>query len=397
MTDNSSQSSSAAAATFWTELSSEKESLWAELNAIDAALGSSKPASSSSKERSELRTRQARVQLAILDLEGKVTQALVFLPAYDERLYKQQIQELKAAAKRQKDALAPKARFSFRTKTAPTKKAPVPVPVPAPESDLGPASTGPASLGALIAKPLTELNEPTHTTADPAATLADFADSYHTIGALPSSDATSDQTSTLSSSYKVRNGRNSIINCLPTGGQLRSLFLYELRHCLVLVGPVAGSVFLEACHDCVIVVACRQLRIHTSHHLTFYLHAASHPIIEDCDKIVVMDYPPPLKPAASLSTGMESNRTAASETTRTIWERAALLETANLYDQVNDFKWLRRQASPHWRVGTGSTSTAIPSELWDQMAAPPSSSDQGATLSPSQAQLLQTFLAHSQP
>ncbi|RKP36550.1 tubulin binding cofactor C-domain-containing protein, partial [Dimargaris cristalligena] len=256
--------------------------------------------SSSSKERSELGTRQARVQLAILDLEGKVTQALVFLPAYDERLYKQQIQELKAAAKRQKDALAPKARFSFRTKTAPTKKAPVP------------------------------LNEPTHTTADPAATLADFADSYHTIGALPSSDATSDQTSTLSSSYKVRNGRNSIINCLPTGGQLRSLFLYELRHCLVLVGPVAGSVFLEACHDCVIVVACRQLRIHTSHHLTFYLHAASHPIIEDCDKI--------------------SNRTAASETTRTIWERAALLETANLYDQVNDFKWLRRQASPHWRV-----------------------------------------------
>ncbi|KAJ1972751.1 hypothetical protein H4R34_005302, partial [Dimargaris verticillata] len=30
------------------------------------------------------------------------------------------------------------------------------------------------------------------------------------------------------------------------------------------------------------------------------------------------------------------------------WARAQLAGTLNHYDKVEDFKWLRRQASPHW-------------------------------------------------
>lgn len=31
--------------------------------------------------------------------------------------------------------------------------------------------------------------------------------------------------------------------------------------CRVVCGPVASSVFLRDCHDCVVVVACQQLRL----------------------------------------------------------------------------------------------------------------------------------------
>jgi len=80
------------------------------------------------------------------------------------------------------------------------------------------------------------------------------------------------------------------------------------------------------------VLGCRQLRVHTSNGCSFYLHAASNPIIEGCDALSFAPYPP-LPP--SLPGALEA---------------AGLRADANLWDRVDDFHWIKAQQSPHWAV-----------------------------------------------
>jgi Tubulin binding cofactor C len=84
---------------------------------------------------------------------------------------------------------------------------------------------------------------------------------------------------------------DSAVNCLCTCvfeqicHVLDALRLRGLSHCTVYCGPVRGSVYVEDCSDCTVVVACRQLRIHTTYRTDMYVHTLSGPIIEDCNAI----------------------------------------------------------------------------------------------------------------
>jgi Tubulin binding cofactor C len=84
---------------------------------------------------------------------------------------------------------------------------------------------------------------------------------------------------------------DTVVNCLCTSvfeqicHVLDALRLRGLSHCTVYCGPVRGSVYVEDCSDCTIVVACRQLRIHTTYRTDMYVHTLSGPIIEDCNAI----------------------------------------------------------------------------------------------------------------
>ncbi len=40
------------------------------------------------------------------------------------------------------------------------------------------------------------------------------------------------------------------------------------RNCAIVTGPVAGSIFLRDCSDCVIVTMCQQLRLRNCHNLS---------------------------------------------------------------------------------------------------------------------------------
>lgn len=68
----------------------------------------------------------------------------------------------------------------------------------------------------------------------------------------------------------------------------RQLLLLVL--CSVLCSPVSSSVFVEDCKHCVFVVACQQLRVHSTVHSQFYLHVTSRAIIEDCKGISIAPY-----------------------------------------------------------------------------------------------------------
>ncbi|KAJ2987269.1 hypothetical protein NUW58_g4601 [Xylaria curta] len=94
---------------------------------------------------------------------------------------------------------------------------------------------------------------------------------------------------------------------------------------LIIAGHVAGPAHITGVEDSIIVVAARQVRMHDCKNVHVYLHCASHPIIEDCSQMAFAPLP--------LFYGNESTT-----------------PETNLWDQVDDFKWLKDVASPNWVI-----------------------------------------------
>ncbi|CAM9531762.1 unnamed protein product, partial [Laminaria digitata] len=72
---------------------------------------------------------------------------------------------------------------------------------------------------------------------------------------------------------------NCTVSILHVLGALR---VRRLTSCRVICGAVRGPIYVEGCKDCVVVAAGRQLRIHDSQGVDFYVSVASGPIIEGC-------------------------------------------------------------------------------------------------------------------
>ena len=92
----------------------------------------------------------------------------------------------------------------------------------------------------------------------------------------------------------------------------------------------AGSIYVTQCTNCTFYVGSRQLRIHTSRDVDFYVHANSHPIIEHCSSLRFAPYPP-LPPAYAHALAA-----------------AGLRSEHNQWDCVDDFDWLKASHSPNW-------------------------------------------------
>lgn len=87
---------------------------------------------------------------------------------------------------------------------------------------------------------------------------------------------------------------------------------------LLLLGEaINGPIHLTGVRDSVLVFACRQFRMHDARNVDVYLRCTSRPIIEDCEDIRFHPY-------------------------------GDQRDLRNLWDQVDDFKWLRAEKSPHW-------------------------------------------------
>mmetsp|Transcript_12154 Transcript_12154/g.22530 ORF Transcript_12154/g.22530 Transcript_12154/m.22530 type:complete len:381 (+) Transcript_12154:87-1229(+) len=57
------------------------------------------------------------------------------------------------------------------------------------------------------------------------------------------------------------------------------------QDCRIVAGPVASSVFIRNCENCVVVIACQQLRLRDCKNLTIFLHSTTGPIIESSSSI----------------------------------------------------------------------------------------------------------------
>lgn len=95
---------------------------------------------------------------------------------------------------------------------------------------------------------------------------------------------------------------------------------------LFLGGSVNGPLHLTGLKNVVLVVACRQLRMHEATNVDVYILCSSRPIIEDCKNI---RFAPLCKEGLGRA-----------------WETVE----RNMWDQVDDFKWLKSEHSPNWEV-----------------------------------------------
>lgn len=108
------------------------------------------------------------------------------------------------------------------------------------------------------------------------------------------------------------------------------LTLRDIGNSLIICGRVAGPIHITNVRESVLVVACRQFRMHDSRSVDVYLHCASRPIIEDCEDVRFAPLPSVYETEEMNGAGKGGG--------------------GNLWNQVDDFKWLKSEPSPHWRV-----------------------------------------------
>lgn len=131
--------------------------------------------------------------------------------------------------------------------------------------------------------------------------------------------------------FRLRNLTRCVVVLREVFGAVR---MQNLRECTVYCGPVAGPVYVEGCNEhCKIFVAARQLRIHETHDVDFYVHTSSGPIIESCSRVRFGNYR--ILHYDSLEEQMKSSN---------------LANTVNCFADVKDFKWHKIQKSPNWTL-----------------------------------------------
>ena len=128
-------------------------------------------------------------------------------------------------------------------------------------------------------------------------------------------------------------------------GSPQTLHLAGISGCTILCGPVSTSVMVDGCRDSSLVVSCQQLRTHSSSSTDVYLHTTARAIIEDCSQIRVAPY-------NWAYPGIQEDFT-----------RSGLDTNINHWDQIGDFNWLSTEKpSPHWSILPSSDRV----NSWDQ-------------------------------
>ena len=116
----------------------------------------------------------------------------------------------------------------------------------------------------------------------------------------------------------------------------------ETRQCSDISAFNSRSIFIRECVNCVFVLACQQLRIHSTTKSHFYIHVTSKAIIEDCDTVKFAPY----------------NWTYPSLEKH--YESTALARNRNNWDKIDDFNWLAADVqSPNWSILYESERVAI--------------------------------------
>ncbi|XP_059691908.1 tubulin-specific chaperone C [Gavia stellata] len=116
-------------------------------------------------------------------------------------------------------------------------------------------------------------------------------------------------------------------------GNANTLRVRDCRGCTVLCGPVSTSVLVDGCSDCLLVLACQQLRTHRTRDSRFYVQVTSRAVIEGCTKVSFAPY-------TWSYPGIERD-----------FESSGLDRNRNNWNLVDDFDWLATdKPSPNWSL-----------------------------------------------
>ncbi|PWW80236.1 TBCC-domain-containing protein [Tuber magnatum] len=221
-----------------------------------------------------------------------------------------QIRGLSDKLSETRKAITPKQKFSFKGKGKDTAAA------------IGGAMKPSNSSTSPSSKTQTESTTPT--SDQPKAdnlTISNLSGRYVNHAQPPSASAPT------STSFLLLSDISTSIILFPTAGPplFSSAAVKNVTNTLLyLSGAINGPTHLTSLTNATILVACRQLRMHDAKNVDVYLLCSSRPIIEDCSGIRF----------APLDAHVGGE-----------WE-----SVNNLWDQVDDFKWLKSEHSPNWEV-----------------------------------------------
>jgi hypothetical protein len=116
-------------------------------------------------------------------------------------------------------------------------------------------------------------------------------------------------------------------------GTPSTVHIRNLVDCVIMCGPVSSSIFVSDCKNCTFVIACQQLRTHSTTKSKFYLHVTSRAIIEDCSQLEFAPYTLRYKK-------LEDH-----------FASSGLDKLKNNWNDVDDFNWLATDVhSPNWGI-----------------------------------------------
>ncbi|CEI95234.1 hypothetical protein RMCBS344292_09426 [Rhizopus microsporus] len=221
-------------------------------------------------------------------MEKKITEALDYIPSYDERQFSLQLKSLGDRLEKTKAELTPKAKFSFKSRK---KKSSV--------------------LKATSTEKEPETDNKEDLLSDATVLLKDES---NTILRLDQKTIEKKSIDVLLSNLK-----NCIVILEDPNITISTVHIKDVQDCVILCGKIDGSVLIYDIKHSLLVVGCHQLRIHDANEVDILMHVTSRPIIED-------------------STGVTSGK----YTIQT--------DDINYFDQIEDFNWLKKWASPNWTV-----------------------------------------------
>ncbi|CAG8558851.1 9600_t:CDS:2 [Ambispora leptoticha] len=258
----------------------------------------------------------------INNLEKKLTEATIYLPSYDQRQLSLQIKSMIDELNIRRTLLAPKQKFSFKSRKVATSNDESKKLTTKSESK---STTTTTTSTTISSSSLDSHNDPNLR----VITLHNRQKAFLTVNSYLSS---SSSISAKMIDVQLSDLTHCVVNLVSKRIFIGAIHVKGLKNSVVVVGPVGSSVLIHDCERCVFVVGCHQFRIHTSKQMIIYLHVTSHPIIEDCHDIQFAPYTIPID-------GLDK-----------MFEVIKLDPNLNHYDKVDDFNWHRQQASPNWKL-----------------------------------------------
>ncbi|KJE96995.1 hypothetical protein CAOG_07484 [Capsaspora owczarzaki ATCC 30864] len=278
---------------------------------------------------------QVAADQRIAELQQIVSDATLFLPAFDLRSAQQQIVNLQERCQAAMAANAPKKKFAFKAKPAATgapKAASVAAPsIPVPDANRPTSHVEHPA----VPKPVEKIGASEGCTLEvlsgnAARALSDISNRHVLVQQADGEESTTSSGS--DSTICISNVTNSTVEMALTGSSAR---LLNVRSSRILLGPVSGSVFLENCVNCEVYLTAQQFRGHHCHWTRVVCHLTAKGIIEDC-------------------TTMQFGRLRVAPASEPLYQalfKASRLDASkpNHSHQIDDFMWLHAATpSPNW-------------------------------------------------
>ncbi len=137
--------------------------------------------------------------------------------------------------------------------------------------------------------------------------------------------------------FRIEHCTNSSLYLVNQMGS--ASFISHCNQCVIALGPITSSVWIESCTNCTFYICSQQIRIHKCENCTFYVWSKSGSIIEDCHGLLFGPY------------ALQYNTTTQNEQWKQLeaqynWTRE---QGQHKWREVKDFNWIKsNQKSPHF-------------------------------------------------